>query len=79
MTPKMLEKFHKADSKNKVLAQWTKEHLDALNRLTGLWDNYMSLMENHELVISKQVEAIKANLDTQVGNTNGEMEKFKMR
>ena len=36
-----------------------------MGRVTSLWDNYMNLMENHEMIISKQVEAIKANLNTQ--------------
>ena len=47
--------------------------------MTSLWDNYMNLMENHEMIISKQVEAIKANLNTQVNNLNGDIEKFKLR
>ena len=78
-TPKMLETFHKADSKNKVLAVWTKEHVEQVGKVTTTWDNYMSLMDNHEMIISKQVEAIKANLNTQVSNLNSEIEKFKMR
>ncbi len=32
----------------------------------GIWDNYTTLMDNHKFVISKQVDAIKSNLDTQV-------------
>ncbi len=78
-TPAMLERFHKADSKNKVLAAWTKSQVDQVNRVTSVWDNYVSLMDNHEMIISKQVEAIKANLNTQVSNLNSEIEKFKLR
>ena len=78
-TPEMMEMFHRADSKNKVLAVWTKEHMDQVSRVTGLWDNYMSTMENHDMIISKQVEAIKANLNSQVKNLNSEVEKFQMR
>ena len=40
----------------KVLAVWTKEHMDQVGRVTGLWDNYMSTMENHDMIISKQVQ-----------------------
>ena len=32
-----------------------------------------------EMIISKQVDAIKSNLNTQVKNVNGEIDKFKMR
>ena len=62
----MLETYHKADSKNKVLSAWTKESVEQITRVSSTWDNYMSLMDNHEMIISKQVDAIKANLNTQV-------------
>ncbi len=78
-TPELLKRFHEADSKNKVLAAWTKSQAERLARVAAAWDNYVSLMDNHEMIISKQVEAIKANLDTQVGNLGGEIEKFKLR
>ena len=77
--PAMMAMFQDADKKNRVLAAWTREHVDQVARVTSIWDNFSSMMENHELVISKQVEAIKANLMTQVKNTNSEIEKFKMR
>jgi dynein heavy chain 2 len=75
----MLQTFHHADAKNKILSAWTKEHVEQVGRVTSLWDNYMNVMENHEMIISKQVEAIKANLNTQVNNLNGDIEKFKLR
>lgn len=78
-TPDMMEIFHRADSKNKTLAAWTKEHMEQVQRVTSTWDNYISLMDNHQNIISAQVEAIKANLNTQVNNVNGELEKFRMR
>ena len=78
-SPKMLKMFEAADQKNRILAAWSRESVDQVSRVTGIWDNFSSLMGNHELVISKQVEAIKSNLMTQVGNTNGEIDKFKMR
>ncbi len=78
-TPEMLETFRLADAKNKILSAWTKEHVEQVGRVTSLWDNYINLMENHEMIISKQVDAIKANLNTQVNNVNGDIEKFKLR
>ena len=77
--PAMMEMFQNADRKNRILTAWTRENVDQVTRVTGIWDNFSSLMENHELIISKQVDAIKANLMTQVKNTNGEIDKFKMR
>jgi dynein heavy chain 2 len=78
-SPEMLEIFENADKKNKILSAWTKEQMDQVERVTSTWDNYQSLMDNHEMIISKQVDAIKSNLNTQVKNVNGEIDKFKMR
>ena len=77
--PEMMEMFQNADRKNRILAAWTREHVDQVTRVTAIWDNFSSMMENHEIIISKQVEAIKATLMTQVKNVNGEIDKFKMR
>ena len=78
-TPELMNLFDNADSKNKLLSAWTKESMEQVTKVTSTWDNYQSLMDNHEMVISKQVEAIKSNLNTQVKNLTSEMEKFKMR
>ena len=78
-SPEMLEIFENADKKNKVLSAWTKEQMEQVERVTATWDNFQSLMDNHEMIISKQVDAIKSNLNTQVKNVNGEIDKFKMR
>ncbi len=78
-TDALLQRFNRAEKKNRVLAAWTKESVDQVGRVAGVWDNYITLMDNHELIISKQVEAIKANLNTQVTNLNGDIEKFKLR
>ena len=77
--PEMLQIFENADKKNKILSAWTKEQMEQVERVTATWDNFQSLMDNHELIISKQVDSIKSNLNTQVKNVNGEIDKFKMR
>ena len=58
-TPDMLTLFENADKKNKVLTKWTREQVDHVHRIGDVWDNFVSLMDNHEDLISRQVEAIK--------------------
>ena len=65
-TPAMLKLFENADKKNRILAAWSRENVDQVSKVTAVWDNFTSLMDNHELVISKQVEAIKSNLMTKI-------------
>ena len=78
-TPEMLNIFENADKKNKVLSKWTKEQVEHVHRIGDTWDNFTSLMDNHEDLISRQVEAIKGTLRTDVNNLNNEIEKFKLR
>lgn len=54
-TEEMVERFNEAESKNKTLASWTKERVDQVSRVTMQWDNYKTLMDNHEQIVSKQV------------------------
>lgn len=51
----MVELFNEAERKNKTLATWTKERVEQLSRVTVQWDNYKTLMDNHEQIVAKQV------------------------
>ncbi|XP_042887569.1 cytoplasmic dynein 2 heavy chain 1-like [Penaeus japonicus] len=78
-TEEMVGRFNEAERKNKTLASWTKERVDQVSRVTMQWDNYKTLMDNHEQIVSKQIEAIKANLQSQTNNFNNEIEDFGLR
>lgn len=54
-TEEMVERFNEAERKNKTLASWTKERVEQVSRVTMQWDNYKTLMDNHEQIVSKQV------------------------
>lgn len=51
----MVELFNEAERKNKTLATWTKERVEQVSRVTVQWDNYKTLMDNHEQIVAKQV------------------------
>ncbi|KAK3862338.1 hypothetical protein Pcinc_031789 [Petrolisthes cinctipes] len=78
-TEEMVELYNEAERKNKTLASWTKERVEQLSRVTMQWDNYKTLMENHEQIVAKQIESIMGNLESQTNNFNSEVEKFGMR
>ena len=44
-----------AERKNRTLASWTKERVDRLSQVKGMWENFRSLIDNHEAIVSKQV------------------------
>ncbi|XP_063840903.1 LOW QUALITY PROTEIN: cytoplasmic dynein 2 heavy chain 1-like [Scylla paramamosain] len=78
-TEQMVELFNEAERKNKTLASWTKERVEQLSRVTMQWDNYKSLMDNHEQIVARQMEVIMSSLESQTNNFNSEVEKFGMR
>lgn len=51
----MMEVIIEAEKKNKTLASWTKEHVDQLAAMKTAWDNFHSLLDNQQFVISHQV------------------------
>ncbi|XP_068082912.1 cytoplasmic dynein 2 heavy chain 1 [Anabrus simplex] len=77
--PQMRQMFEEAERKNKTLASWTKERVEQMTQLASVWDNFQTMLDNHQYIISKQVEGIKSNLMIQVDNLSSETEKFRLR
>ena len=75
-TEDMMKQFSEAERKNKILAVWTKEKVEKLSSVSIMWDNFATRMENHEQIISKQIESIKNNLQSQSNNFADEVVKF---
>lgn len=51
----MDETYSEMIQKSQILASWTREQVDSVNRLKGAWQRLQSLLENHQHIISKQV------------------------
>ncbi|GLH06946.1 Dynein heavy chain, cytoplasmic, partial [Gryllus bimaculatus] len=77
--PEIFSIVQEAEKKNKTLASWTKERVEQVNRMVTKWDNFQTMLDNHQYLISKQVEGIKSNLTVQVENMMGDLEKFRLR
>ncbi|KAI5737300.1 hypothetical protein M8J76_012015 [Diaphorina citri] len=75
----MMEVIIEAENKNRTLASWTKEHVDQLATMKTAWDNFHSLLDNQQFVISHQVETMKNNLIIQTENLQQEIEKFRLK
>ncbi|XP_037796301.1 LOW QUALITY PROTEIN: cytoplasmic dynein 2 heavy chain 1-like [Penaeus monodon] len=80
--PQTVEEIAEASNKHAQYMAERKEHTSTghwdhmtrvrqvVSRVTMQWDNYKTLMDNHEQIVSKQIEAIKANLQSQTNNFN---------
>lgn len=44
--------------KSQMLASWTRERVDSVNRLQAAWERLQSLLDNYEHIIAKQVSYI---------------------
>ncbi|KAK9876588.1 hypothetical protein WA026_013968 [Henosepilachna vigintioctopunctata] len=62
--------------KSQILASWTREQVDSVNRLKGAWERLQSLLENHQHIVAKQMETIKTTLNIESENINKEIERF---
>lgn len=51
----MYKSLESVVKKNKVLASWTKEKLEPVNKMVSLWDNFQSNLQNYESIIGRQV------------------------
>lgn len=47
--------FEEAEKKNKTLASWTKERVEQVSRMAAMWDNFQTVLDNHQYILSKQV------------------------
>ncbi|XP_071452948.1 cytoplasmic dynein 2 heavy chain 1 [Hetaerina americana] len=67
------------EKKNKTLASWTKERVDRVRHVSTMWDSVQSILDNYEVIISKQLDTIKACLHSQAENLAGEVKRFALR
>lgn len=51
----MMANLEELQHKNKTLASWTKERVDQVVRVTRNWDNFQSLLSNHQVFLEQQV------------------------
>ncbi|RZC33069.1 cytoplasmic dynein 2 heavy chain 1 [Asbolus verrucosus] len=72
----MEECYNQMIQKSQILSSWTREQVDSVNRLKGAWERLQSLLENHQHIISKQIETIKTTLNIESENLEKEMERF---
>lgn len=47
--------FEELLRKSQMLASWTREKVDSVNRLQTAWERLHSLLDNYEHIIAKQV------------------------
>ncbi|ALC40164.1 btv [Drosophila busckii] len=65
--------------KDACLAGWCKERVSALAPLMLQWEQLQPLLENHAVILQRQVDMLKTQSQTQLQNLKAEAEKFLLR
>ncbi|XP_017051507.2 cytoplasmic dynein 2 heavy chain 1 [Drosophila ficusphila] len=65
--------------KDACLAGWCKERVTALSGILQQWEELQPLLENHAVILQRQVDMIKNQAETQLQNLKNEAEKFLLR
>lgn len=52
--------------KQKVLSNWTNEKVDKMNHALSSWENFKNMLENHQMVMKQQIDAMKSNLTAEM-------------
>ncbi|XP_030382925.1 cytoplasmic dynein 2 heavy chain 1 [Scaptodrosophila lebanonensis] len=66
-------------AKDSCLAGWCKERVMALAGILQQWEQLQPLLENHAVILQRQVDVIKTQAQTQLQNLRNEAEKFQLR
>ncbi|XP_030763708.1 cytoplasmic dynein 2 heavy chain 1 [Sitophilus oryzae] len=71
--------FNEMVQKSKALSSWSREQVDAVNRIKGAWERLGSLIENHQHIMAKQMETVRTTLDVEKENLLKEVERFEAK
>ncbi|CAM1329611.1 Uncharacterised protein at_DN1743, partial [Pycnogonum litorale] len=68
--------FQDIESKNELLGKWARKSIQQVSGLKSRWDNFEILMNEHETLISQQVEVLKKKVRGEVNRFNQEVDRF---
>ena len=77
--PKVTEILDLVKAKDTCLAGWCKERVSSLAAILIQWEKLQPLLENHAVILQRQVDVIKEQAHAQIQNLHNEAEKFLIR
>ncbi|KAG1684369.1 Cytoplasmic dynein 2 heavy chain 1 [Nymphon striatum] len=72
----MYQLYVDAENKNDLLGKWAKKSIQQVSGLRGRWDHFETLLNEHETLISQQVEVLKKKVRGEVDRFNKDLERF---
>lgn len=77
--PQIEKTLEAVRAKDSCLGGWCKERVTALSGILLQWEQLQPLLENHAVILQRQVDMIKNQAETQLQNLKNEAEKFLLR
>ena len=77
--PKIEETLNTVKGKDTCLAGWCKERVSALAGILNQWEKLQPLIENHSVVLQRQIDIMKDHAKSQIVNLTNEVDKFMLR
>ncbi|KAH8263165.1 hypothetical protein KR044_005503 [Drosophila immigrans] len=77
--PQIASTLELVREKDACLAGWCKERVTALAAIMLQWEQLQPLLENHAVILQRQVDMIKTQAHTQLQNLRNEADKFLLR
>lgn len=65
--------------KQKVLSNWTNEKVEKMNKALSDWENFKSMVEDHQMIMKQQIETMKSNLTTEMQRVLNTFDTFHSR
>lgn len=67
------------ERKDTCLAGWCKERVSSLGNLVTQWDQLQPLIENHSIVLQRQIDLMRDHIESRLSSLKEETEKFEIR
>lgn len=67
------------ERKDTCLAGWCKERVSSLGNLVTQWDQLQPLIENHSIVLQRQIDIMRDHIESRLASLQEETEKFEIR
>ncbi|XP_076274081.1 dynein cytoplasmic heavy chain beethoven isoform X2 [Rhynchophorus ferrugineus] len=71
--------YNEMVEKSKILSGWSREQVDAVNRIKGAWERLGSLISNHQHIMAKQMETARTTLNVEKENLLKQVERFEAK
>lgn len=77
--PQMRKTLASVERKDTCLAGWCKERVSSLGTLVTQWDQLQPLIENHSIVLQRQIDIMRDHIESRLSSLREETEKFEIR